>query len=211
MDITEQITTPLAGRVDRANGVIHGVKLIGFTSRNGRTYPSATLRGAVHLYEGVRVNIDHPQKPHDSRSVRDRIGVIKNARFMEGVGILGDFHFNPNHALADQIAWDAENNPESAGFSHNANLILKQKDGKSVVEEIRDVRHVDLVADPATTSGFFESVQKPPVVPLTAELMEARLRGRKYLPRASTAALEGKEPANGSLTPIEFSKRLRGR
>lgn len=49
-------------RVDRDSGVIRGVKLIGFESKNGRTYPPSVLKGAVHLYEGAKVNIDHPER-----------------------------------------------------------------------------------------------------------------------------------------------------
>lgn len=145
-------------RVDTEAAVIRGVKLIGFESRNGRRYPAATLRAAVRHYENTPVNLDHPAKPADSRSVRDRIGVIRGARFVEGQGVFGDFHFNPKHAAAEQIVWDATNNPSIVGFSHNAMLHISRKAGKAVVESIASVRSMDLVADPATTNGFFESV-----------------------------------------------------
>src|SRR5690606_32058205 len=45
-------------RVDRAAGVIRGVKILGTTSRNGRTYTDAALEQAAKLYEGLGVNID---------------------------------------------------------------------------------------------------------------------------------------------------------
>ena len=72
---------------------------------------------ALPLYEGMRVNVDHVD-PGQRRSLRDRIGLIKNVTLKED-GLYGDFHFNPKHALAEQIAWDAENAPQNLGFSHD--------------------------------------------------------------------------------------------
>jgi hypothetical protein len=71
-------------------------------------------------------------------------------------GLRGDFHFNPKHALAEQLIWDAEHSPENVGFSHNVEARTSRRDGKVVVEEITRVQSVDLVADPATTRGLFE-------------------------------------------------------
>src|SRR5690606_3955981 len=78
--------------------------------------------------------------------------------FTEGSGIFADFHFNPKHPLAAQMTWDAENNPESLGFSHNALLRLGPiKNGVQTIQSIEAVRSMDLVADPATTTSLFES------------------------------------------------------
>lgn len=159
--ITEDLAASKIRKVDATRGVIEGVKLIGTVSKNGRVYPPSVLSKAVRLYEGAKVNVDHPStgNPSSPRGYRDRIGVMRNARFVEGSGIYADFHYNPQHALAKQLAWDAENNPESLGFSHNALTRVSGKDrqGREIVEEIVSVRHVDLVADPATTRGLFES------------------------------------------------------
>lgn len=143
------------------SNVIRNVKLIGFESRNNRIYPPEVLRNAVHLYEGAKVNVDHPERgPMAERRIGDRIGQIKNVRFVAGSGLHGDFVFNPHHSMAGQIAWDAEHSPESLGFSHNATMRLGRPDrnGNEVVESIVSVRSIDLVADPATTSSMFESV-----------------------------------------------------
>jgi hypothetical protein len=159
--ITEDLASSKIRKVDATRGVIEGVKLIGTLSKNGRVYPPSVLKSAVQLYEGVKVNVDHPVSgnPASPRQYRDRIGVMKNARVVENSGIYADFHYNPKHALADQLAWDAENNPESLGFSHNALTRMAGRDsqGREIVEQIVSVRHVDLVADPATTRGLFES------------------------------------------------------
>lgn len=148
----------VGAKVDREAGILRGVKLIGHDSKNGRSYPPATLRAAVSHYEGVRVNVDHPDgAPGKPRKVADRMGVVANARYVEGHGIFGDFKFNPKHSLTEQVLWDAENNPSAVGFSHNATLRLGPKrNNRSVVEEVVGVRSVDLVADPATTASLFE-------------------------------------------------------
>jgi hypothetical protein len=142
--------------VDRTNGVIRDVKIIGFHSKNRRTYSPESLKAALAKYEGAKVNVDHPpvSNPALPRSVADRIGVLRNVRFVESSGIHGDFHFNPKHSLAEQIAWDAENNPSAIGFSHNAQV---QMGRAGTVESVERVISVDLVADPATTNGVFES------------------------------------------------------
>ena len=49
----------IALRVDRAQGIIHGVKLLGALSKKGREYPRAVMQKALPMYEGMRVNVDH--------------------------------------------------------------------------------------------------------------------------------------------------------
>ena len=150
-------------RVDREKGIIEGVKVLGLQSKNGRTYPKETAARAVGLYEGAKVNLDHPRgNAADPRSYADRLGSLRNVRVEQGDGGLrGDFHFNPKHPIAEQLLWDAEHAPENVGFSHNVEARTSRKDGKTVVEEIIRVQSVDLVADPATTRGLFESTNSP--------------------------------------------------
>jgi hypothetical protein len=142
--------------VDREKGVISGVKVLGSTSANKREYPAETVRRAMGMYEGRPVNVNHPSgSPISPRDYRDRIGVVRNVR--ENAGELwGDLHFNPKHQLAEQLAWDAENNPSAVGLSHNVLARTRAKNGVTIVEEIVNVHSVDLVADPATTKGLFE-------------------------------------------------------
>ncbi len=85
--------------VDRARGIIPGVELLGRVSKKGREYPPAVMAKALPLYEGMRVNVDHVD-PGQRRSLRDRIGLVKNVTLKED-GPYGDFHFNPNHPLAE--------------------------------------------------------------------------------------------------------------
>ncbi len=151
-------SSSLRGRLDTDRGILRGVKIIGLTSRHGYAYLPAALKAAAPLYEGVRVNIDHPNRktPGETRSYRDRFGSLRNIRFVEGAGLFGDFHYNKTHEVAAQFEWDAEHNPGACGFSHNARGELVNRGGKLVCESIEGVRSVDLVADPATTDSLFE-------------------------------------------------------
>jgi hypothetical protein len=146
-------------RVDRRAGIIRDVKLLGLRSRNGRVYRPEALREAVPLYEGAKVNVNHPAgHPAEVRDYRDRLGMIRQVRYEENRGLFGDLVYNPKHSLAEQLAWDAEHLPGNVGLSHNV-LARIGKDGpQTVVEAILQVYSVDLVADPATTSGLFEGV-----------------------------------------------------
>jgi hypothetical protein len=144
-------------RVDRAAGVIRGVKLLGLNSRNGRRYREDALVGAVGLYEGAKVNINHPKgHPLSPRDYQDRLGVVRGVQFRSGEGLFGDLHFNPRHTLSEQLVWDAEHAPQNVGMSHNVLARTKQQGNDTVVEAITKVQSIDLVADPATTSGLYE-------------------------------------------------------
>lgn len=142
---------------DLARCVLPRVKVIGPDSVNGRVYLPETLRSAVPLYEGASVNTDHPDRPQGSRSVFDRLGWLSNCR-AEADGIYGDLHYNPKHPYAEQLVWWAKNNPSKVGLSHNAIGTGKERpDGVLEVTKIVEVKSVDLVADPATVKGLYES------------------------------------------------------
>ncbi len=145
-------------RVDRGEGIIRGVKILGRDSRNGRRYPAKTLVRAVELYEGAKVNVNHAKGAASGpRDYQDRIGAIRGVRVQPEEGLFADFHFNPKHALAEQLLWDAEHAPENVGFSHNVRAKTVRRGEHVEVESIDRVQSVDLVSDPATTAGLFES------------------------------------------------------
>ena len=179
--------------VDREAGQIRGVKILGLESKNGRSYAKETAARAVGLYEGAKVNVNHPKGPASGpRDYQDRIGVLRNVRVEPGDGGLrADFAFNPKHALAEQLMWDAEHAPENVGFSHNVEARTSRKGGQTIVEEIVRVQSVDLVADPATTRGLFEEIETPTRKESTvefAELTEADLK--KHRPDLLKAIVE---------------------
>jgi len=165
-------------RVDRHAGVIRGVKILGLHSRNGRQYLAETLTRAVPLYEGAKVNVNHPKgNPLSPRDYQDRIGVIHGVELRPGEGLFGELHFNPKHLLAEQLIWDAEHAPENVGFSHNVQARTSRRGDGMVVEEITRVQSVDLVADPATTRGLYE--QNQPEAGETAAVKQLTLQRLK--------------------------------
>ena len=147
-------------RVDRQQGVLRGVKLLGLQSRNGRKYLPDALSAARALYEGARVNVNHAKgHPLAARDYQDRLGVVRQIAWRNAEGLFGDLHFNPRHALAEQLVWDAEHAPENVGLSHNVQARTVRQGDDTLVEAILKVHSVDLVADPATTAGLFEQVR----------------------------------------------------
>lgn len=141
-------------RVDRELGVIRGVKVLGFRSRNDREYLPEAVKQAIGLYDGVGVNVDHIDSA-EQRSYRERIGYLANPVLRED-GAYADLRINPKHALAEQLFWDAEHAPQNVGLSHDAVGKATRRNGRTVVESIDSIRSVDLVAEPATTAGLFE-------------------------------------------------------
>lgn len=159
MEMLTEHTTQEGVRLGIEEGLLKGVKILGPVSKNGREYPQSTIQRAANLYEGVAVNVDHvPSKGDQSRSYKDRMGHLESVR-AQADGLYADFRFNPEHALAKQLAWDAANAPGSVGFSHNVQGKTKRRGDVAVVEEITRVQSVDLVADPATTRGLFEATE----------------------------------------------------
>lgn len=142
-------------------GIVKDVKILGLKSRHGYDYSPQALKEARQLYEGIAVNVDHPErtKAGSARSYRDRFGRLTNVRFVEGDGLRGDLNYNPKHSIAEQFAWDVENNPAGCGLSHNASGPLSPPRGsgsRPICESIERVRSVDLVADAATNRSLFE-------------------------------------------------------
>jgi len=164
METTETLTEYASSRGIRLTaepGLVKGVKILGLESANGRSYLKEAVARATALYEGAKVNVNHPArgKELEPRSYQDRIGVLQNIRLGEAdAGLFGDLRYNPKHPLAEQLAWDAEHSPESVGLSHNVQArTSRAKGGRVIVEEIVRVQSVDLVTDPATTRGLFEA------------------------------------------------------
>lgn len=147
-----------AWQLDRAAAVVRGVKILGLKSANGRDYKPAALQAALPLYEGAKVNVNHPKSvAAGPRDYQDRFGTLTNVRFDEGQGLFGELHYNPKHPLAEQFLWDAEHAPHNVGLSHHVIARTSRQGETLIVEEILQVQSVDLVADPATTRGLFEN------------------------------------------------------
>jgi hypothetical protein len=144
-------------RVDREAGVIFGVRVLGLVSDNGRRYTAEAARKAVPLYEGRKVKIDHPKRPDESRPVSSTFGWLKDVCQAQDGSLYADLHYLKAHEMAATVTEAAERNPSLFGLSHNAEGRGQNVDGVFVVEEIVEVRSVDLVDSPATNRTLFES------------------------------------------------------
>lgn len=213
-----EFTNAIGAKVDAAAGVIRGVKILGSVSKNGRRYSEAAISKALALYEGARVNVDHAATATAARGYGDRIGHIASVR-REKDGLYGDLHYNPKHRLAEQLAWDAEHSPQNVGLSHNVMASTKRKGSELVVEEVIRVLSVDLVADPATTNGLFESDQsnQPGDYPMSITLADVKadasllesIRGELIAELRESAETKAKEKQIADLT--EQTKTLKAK
>jgi len=149
-------------KVDREAGVVRNVKVLGAESRNGRTYTTEAMQQASRLYEGVGVNINHPERsnPNRERRFEEGFGELKNVRVENGA-VYADLHYPTKHALAEDFAERAEKFPNQLGLSHNAEGSTVSKGGKTFVDSIERVRSVDIVRSPATNKSLFESEDQP--------------------------------------------------
>lgn len=204
-------------RVDREAGVLRGVKLIGLQSQNGRRYRDSALGAAAALYEAAKVNVNHAAEGSATpRDYRDRLGAIRNVEHRPGEGLFGDLYFNPKHALAEQLIWDAEHNPSNVGFSHNVLARLSREAGAVVVDEITQVQSVDLVADPASTRGLFEhaeALRESQHELFWGELTVERLRERRpdVCAALEATALKTVEPELNELRAAERARQREDR
>ena len=114
--------------------------------------------------------------------------------YRPGKGHFGTIKVNPHHSEAKRFLWDVKNNPRAMGMSINAVIRPGKRDpsGDVVVEELLDVRSVDVVTRPGTASGIFEQEEKtvsdltaPEVADLRKALEEAQAQAK-----AAVAALE---------------------
>jgi hypothetical protein len=158
-----EAATSRPSAVNREAGIIENVKLVGLAApRKNRRYLPQALKEAVTLYEGAKVNVDHVDDPSKGRGLGDRIGRLEGVYFKENDGLYAErFRYNPEHPLAKSLAWWAENDPNGLGFSHHVLGVSTWSGGEQVIESIQSVKSVDLVADPATTKGLFESENEP--------------------------------------------------
>lgn len=157
--LLERISQPATSRVDRQAAVIRGVKVLGRKSSNDREYLPETIRRAVPLYEGAPVRVNHPDRPDDQRKAEDTFGWLRNVRVGPSGDLYADLHYLKSHPMAERICESAERNSRLIGLSHNAEGEVERRGDRLVVTAIHEVRSVDLVADPATTTGLFESRQ----------------------------------------------------
>lgn len=145
-------------KVDREAGVIRGVKILGSSSKNGREYGPQALKDAAALYENMSVNANHPSRstPNANRTIEEGLGWLENVT-VKPDGVYGDLNIIKAHPMANSLFEVAERNPSRFGLSHNASGEVTSRGGKMIVENIKGMRSVDVVQNPATVKSFFES------------------------------------------------------
>ena len=214
--ITEAVLSE--SKVDRENKIIHNVVLLTKNSLNTagkvhRTYTDDCLDRAAVIFEGAPAFIDHPgsQAAKSGRSVREQYGFYRGVKRI-GEKLVADdlvLYDVPDAALVMSIA---EKNPLSAGNSIHAAGRVKMSGGIEIVEELLPRTKwgyrssVDLVDDPATTRGIFESKQKGEVGDMEwAELTVKDLQdNRKDIIESikTEGAVEGKASRDKEVTDI---------
>lgn len=157
-----------AGKVDREKGIIYDVRMAGLSSKNNREYTPEAYKNGASLYEGRPCNVNHVEEGKQV-SAEDRFGVWHEVRWADKPepGLVGNLHYIKSHPLAERVCEAAERKDLAGAFgmSHNAYAgdTRPGSNGKTIVESIAEVKSVDLVADPATVKGLFESVGDKPV------------------------------------------------
>lgn len=199
-------------KVDREAGLIRGVKLLGLAApTKNRRYAGQAAKKAVPLYEGARVYLNHPKKTETSepRSFGDRFGTIVNPEYREGDGNYGDLKYIPDHPMAKAILWLAENDPKSFGMSHRAQGKSRMENGTQVIEEITSVVSVDLVSDPATTNGLFESKEsEDETMDLSKLTIEEIKSGRPDLVESLSKAILAESKGAAELEQLKQTNKL---
>lgn len=157
-------------RVDRAEHLIRNVTLCGKVSKNGRTYSDRALDDAARLYAHTPFYLDHPTEAEmrerkGVRSVLDLAGEVVNPR-RSGDHVRGDLHVLEREPISSLVFALAEQMPHMAGNSHRARGTIRPgtSGAGDVVEGLAEVFAVELVTDPATTAGLFESVTQEDAV-----------------------------------------------
>lgn len=155
--LTEFVQSP-PRRVDREKGIIYGVKVIGLESKNGRRYLPEAVQNAAPLYSVACCYENHPDKPNAPRKLAEKFGWLES---YDPATATADLHLLLTHPRAATVLEAAEKKPDLFGMSHNAEGEgTTDADGTFVVHRITEVRSVDVVCEPATTSSFFEHHQR---------------------------------------------------
>lgn len=158
--LTETFERVVEGQFDKANLIIKGHKVLGVESKNNRRYPVETQKAAVGIFEGAKAYLNHPtaKMMGEARDVRDLIGEHKNVR-VEGSATYSDLHLLDNPTVRDYVVPVAESASHLIGSSIVVKAVMKkaESDGVPEAQQIVACRSIDLVAEPATTNGLYES------------------------------------------------------
>jgi hypothetical protein len=182
-----------SARLNRDLNIIENTTLISAQSVNGparkRRYSEAALKQIAAMAEGLPAYANHvsPELAFKPRDVRDLIGRHQNVRFDPSTQTVR----SDLHVLAHHTPWVfglAERLGDVVGNSLVSRGSVKMEGDTEVVDQIAQLRSADLVSDPASTKGLFESLDIwPPSLapqPLWDDTLHARLaaaiKGRPF-------------------------------
>ena len=139
--------------------VVSGVSVLGPTSKNKRRYSIEVQKESLSVFEGAKAYLNHPagREMGDSRRVQDLIGEHKNLR-VSGDRTFSDLHLIDNQTTREHVVPIIKQKPHLVGNSIVVRGVSERaKDGWEDVTKILEVRSIDVVAEPATTNGLYES------------------------------------------------------
>ncbi len=142
---------------DGEGPAIYPVGVLRAGRANGLVFSARVLEGAVPLFEGAPVFVDHPSLLDTGRaggrSVRDLAGVLTDVRWEPDAGELrGRVRLLSAARWLQGLVAEASERPF---FGLSADLWI-QREGEEV-QEIRRVNSVDIVAYPAAGGRFLSA------------------------------------------------------
>jgi hypothetical protein len=143
-------------RVDRHLHIIRGVRICGWWSM-GRNYTRKAFKDALArgLYEGAPCYWGHAR--HGGRAVPGVLGLLWRV-FLDHSGLAGDLHFLPDHPRAGDLVEAALENRQDFGLSHSVQVERwVHTSGIHIADRIVWVASVDVVENPGSTRGLFET------------------------------------------------------
>lgn len=141
--------------------LIQGVAVLGRVSKNGRTYSDRAMNAVAEAADGMRVFADHPDNGRDPvRPVASLIGRLRRVRVV-GEKVKADLQVVDAPPWRDLLPALREDSM-GVGLSIRARGTVQKRDGRTVVEDVSRLQGVELVSEPATTSGLRESLDRGP-------------------------------------------------
>ncbi len=187
-ELIESVQLDSQCTVDKENGVIRNVRVLGSRSKNchdvpgvteGTEYTRQAMNAVLPLYEDNTVNVDHNRKDPDAeRPLSDVFGVIRENKVIDdpdGPAVRANLHYNRAHPLAAMVVEDVERKLGRCGLSHHAfTAKARVHEGRYIVESIGEVRSIDLVTRPATNKNLFESIENKTMKFTFRQVLESR-------------------------------------
>ena len=174
---TPPIFSAPVSKVDRENGIIHGVTIARVGSAKGhggyidKTFLLQIVDNAALKSAGIKARFGHPNMC--SQALGTYLGRFKNysysAEFTKADLFLDETaKTTPNGDLFTYVLDMAENNPDMFGasivFEIGESIFLEEEiEGKKIKKEffrLKDLKATDIVDEPAATEGLFSIMHR---------------------------------------------------